>query len=182
MSDLSDSIESLKRYVAVPGEFASIFAETTDDDLLGSLQDAFAECQFDGFFLGGDPTNPSFSEVDGIVTPDLTRGQAALILLYAACRIVQTQLLNLKNRQKFEASGAVFEVEQASNVLSAILKQYQARKDEIIIRVRLVGASAAFSMADSYFINAVGPMRGTEDWYFGGDVGRAFDYHSPFGG
>lgn len=181
-TDLADAVESLKRYVAVPGEFSTIFTETTDDDLVGSLQDAFAECQFDGFFLGGDPNNPSFSETDGVVTPTLTRGQVALILLYAAARIIQTQLLNLKNRQHYKAGTAEFETEQASNVLSALLKQYDGRKQEIIQRVRLLGASSAWSMADQYFVRAVAAPYGTTDLYYGDDIDRAYDYHDPFGG
>lgn len=181
-TDLNDWVESLKRYVAVPGDFDTYFPDTTDDDLVGSLLDGFGEAQLDGFFLAGTGS-PGWTATDaGIVTPDLTRGEMALIVLYASTRIVQTQLLNLKNRQRYEAKGALFETEQASNVLTTLLKQFNDRKTEIIQRLRTVLASSAFDMADSYFIKAVGPFPGTEMYYYGGDIDRAYDYHNPFGG
>lgn len=177
MSDLNDWVESLKRSVATPGEFETFFPDTTDDDLVGSLLDAFGECQLDGFFLTTGPGGSTYAATDaGVVTPDVTRGQVSLIIIYAACRIIQTQLLNLKNRQHYEAKGAVFETEQASNVLTAILKQFSDRKLQIISRLRIYSASAAFAMADGYLIKAT-----DSGIYYGGELDRAYDYHSPFG-
>jgi hypothetical protein len=176
MTDLADSVEALKRYVAVPGTFADTFTETTDEDLAGSLLDGFAECQLDGFFV----RPPIVATDDGVITPDLARGQVALVVLYAATRIIHTQLLNLKSKIKYEAKGLIYETEQSSNVLTQILKDLQARKALIIQRQTLAGASAAFTMADGYFVKAVGvPYYG--DAFYGQDVDRAYDFHNPFG-
>lgn len=178
MSDLNDWVDALKRAVAPPGEFDTLFTDSTDDELLGYLLDAFGECQLDGFFNA----NPSYVAADsGTVTPDLNRGQMALIIIYASVRIIQTQLMNMKNRQRYEAKGAVYETETGSNILTTTLKQLNDRKLEIIQRLRTYTASAAFDMADGFFIKAVGPFPGSELYYYGGDIDRAYDYHSPWG-
>ncbi len=178
MSNLADSVEALKRYVAVPGTFADFFTETTDDDLVGSLLDGFAECQLDGFFV----RPPVLATDDGAITPSLSRGQTALVVLYAATRIIQTQLLNLKNRTRYEAKGLVYEVEQSANVLTTLLKQLNDRKALIIQRQTLAGASAAFTMADGYFVKAVGYPNYGGTPFQGQDVDRAYDYsNNPYG-
>lgn len=178
MTDLADLVEPLKRYVAVPGTFATVFPTTTDDDLTGSLLDGFGECQLDGFMI-----RPVYSaDTDtGLVSPDLSRGQMSLITLYAATTIIKTQLLNLKTITRYEAKGLVYDVEQSANVLTTILKELNDRKALIILRQTLAGASAAFTMADSYFLKAVGYFPGTEDYYYGPELDRAYDYNAgPF--
>lgn len=177
MSNLADAVEALKRYVAVPGTFATVFTETTDDDLAGSLLDGFAECQLDGFFV-----RPAVVATDdGVITPDLSRGQTALVVLYAATRIISTQLLNLKNRTRYEAKGLIAESEQSASILVALLKDLTARKALIVLRQTLAGASAAFTMADGYFVKAVGVNGYSDAIFYGPDVDRAYDYHSPYG-
>lgn len=177
MSNLADAVEALKRYVAVPGTFADVFTETTDDDLVGSLLDGFAECQLDGFFV----RPPVLATDDGVIAPGLSRGQTALVVLYAATRIVQTQLLNLKNQTRYEAKGLVYEVSQSANVLTVLLKQLNDRKSLIIQRQIYAGSSAAFTMADGYFVKAVGYNGYSDAIYYGPDVDRSYDYHSPYG-
>lgn len=171
MSDLNDWVESLKRAVAPPGQFDTYFPDTTDDDLLGSMLDAYGECQLDGFFTSGwDLTDA------GIITPDIGRGQAALLVIFAGVRIIQTQLLNFKSEQKYEAAGAIFDVKTSSNVLTSILKQMNDRKKDLILRLRTNSASSAFSMADAYILKAVGSPftpAGYDD--------RAYDYNFPYG-
>lgn len=170
MSDLNDWVESLKRAVAPPGQFDTYYPDSTDDDLLGSLLDAYGECQLDGFFTTGWELADS-----GVITPDITRGQAALLVIFAGVRILQTQLMNLRNEQKYEAAGAIFEVKTSSNVLTSILKQMNDRKKELIVRLRTNSASSAFSMADAYILKAVG----TPFTLSGYD--RAYDYNLPYG-
>ncbi len=150
MSLLEDLIEPLKRYVAVPGTFGDVFPDTTDDDLLGSLMDGFAEAQLDGYFL-------TFQMDDeGETAPDIDRAQGALIALYAATRIVQTQLANLKTVTRYEARGLVYEAQQSAQVLVALLKDLQDRKKAIANRKDVYGAGAAFTMADQYAAREMG--------------------------
>lgn len=187
MTALGDWVESLKRYLATPGTFATQFPDTTDDDLAGALADGFAECQMDGYFirssatiLGGAGQTYTLDVDNQAVTPDLVPGQMALVVLYAATTAVRAQLLNLQNKQKYSARGADYETEQSSNVLTAMFKDLSNRKQTILQRAISTNAGIAFAMADSYFIKAVGVYPGLESVYYGQDVDRAYDYHDPF--
>lgn len=176
MSDLSNLVDALKRRVAVPGDFENVFPDTSDDDVTGLLMDGFARAQLNGYF-----TAPSFAMDDnGLVTPDISRAQGSLIVLYAGVQMVQTQLLNLKNRTHYKAGNVEYQTEQGSNILTAVLKQL---KDELIEVQRLAataGTTAATLVADQYFLKAVGPYPGTEGLYYGPEVDRAYDYHEPW--
>lgn len=175
MTSLADLVEPLKRYVAVPGTFDDVFPSTTDDDLIGSLLDGFAEAQFDGFFI-----KPEFTATDdGEVSPDLSRGQQALIAIYASTRIVTTQLMNQRSLERYEAKGLIAETQRSSQVLAALLKDLQARKTAILERQQKygsltgAGALAGFTMADQYFARAMGASLGSWD--------RAYDYNYQSG-
>jgi hypothetical protein len=169
VTSLTDLVDPLKRYVAVPGTFDDVFPDTTDEDLLGSLLDGFAEAQLDGFFI-----RPEVSVTDdGDTTPDLSRGEGALIAIYASTRIVLTQLMNLRTQERYEARGLISETSRSSQVLTALLKDLTARKTALITRMQTyagLSGDAGFTMADQYFARAIGASLG------GGDD-RAYDYH-----
>ena len=164
---LSDWVETLKRYVAMPGTFVDTFPETTDDDLTGALSDGFAETQMDGYFISTSGTvlggsGGTFTLDLGLqtVTPSLQPGQMSLVVLYAATQVVRAQLLNLTSMVRFEASGASFETQQSSNVLTSMFKDLSGRKAAILERALSTNAGMAFAMADSYLIRAVGSYPG----------------------
>jgi hypothetical protein len=165
VSELADLVDPLKRTVAVPGTFAETFPATGDDDLEATLLDAFAEAQLDGFFA------EAFSDDDGLVSPDLARGEGALVVIYAAARIITAELRNRKTHVRYEASGAVFEQDTTASLLVALLKDLSARKLDLLTQARQRGHASAFLMADAYFIRAtsVYPIGG-----MGED--RAYDY------
>ena len=148
MSELSDLVEPLKRAVAVPGEFTGSFANTTDTDLAEVLLDAFAEAQLFGFF------GTYASDDDGVVTPDLSRGEGALVVIFAMCRVLSAEIRNRKTHIRYEAKGAVFEQDQSATMLVQLLKDYQAQKADLLKRASY--ATSAFYMADQYFLRAVG--------------------------
>lgn len=172
MSDLANLSESLKRRVAVPGDFADLFPNTTDDDVVGVLMDGFARAQLDGYFGSVTATDA------GILTPDITRPQGSLIVLYGGVLMVQTQLLNLKNKQRYVAGPVQYETEQSASILTAILKQLNDEKVAIATLAARDGATAAFTMADMYFIKAVGTYPGFD---IGLEFDRAYDYSNPWG-
>lgn len=157
MSDLGVLVDALKRSVAVPGTFDAIFTETTDTDLEDTLLDAFAEAQLWGFF----PTHDA--DDLGVVTPDLTRGEGALVVIFAMCRVLTAEIRNRKTHTRYEAGGAVFEQDQAGGLLIQLLKDYQLQKAELLKRGN-VSAASAFYMADQYFLRAVG---GSSEYVFG---------------
>jgi hypothetical protein len=170
MSSLETLVDTLKRAVAVPGTFDANFPETTDDDLVASLLDGFAEAQLDGFFTKHEATDA------GIVTPDLSRAQGALVALYTASRILESEIKNRKTHVRYEASGTVFEQDQSYQILVQLLKDTRERKIAILKQAQSSGAGSAFVMADNYFIRA------TSNYLNYGDRSedRAYDYNIDY--
>lgn len=143
-TNVADFVDSLKAAVAIPGTFADEFPDTTDDDLAALLLDSFAETQLFGFF--GTWTADDL----GVVTPDLTRAEGALVVIYATVRMLRTELRNRKTHVRYEASGTVFEQDQGASTLVALLKTYEDEKKAITALGRTNGAATAFYMADQY--------------------------------
>lgn len=155
MTDLADLVEPLKREVAVPGTFSVLFPETTDDDLSAALLDAFAQAQLDGFL--------SNSEADdfGVVTPDLSRGAQALLVIYAGIRFLTADLINRKSHVRYEAGGSVFEQDSAASVLTQALKELRAKKDALTEGAKAAArAQVGTTVVDGYFIRATDFHRG----------------------
>lgn len=171
MAALTSLIPSLQRFVAPPGLFETYFPNASDEDMVGSLADGFAECQLKGFF--------STFELDvtaiPTVTPDLTTPQGALVVLFAGVRILQTEIRNRATHRRQEAKGLVNEVDQSAGMLVELLKEYQQEKKDLIDAVSRVGASDVFVMADAYYINAT-------TRYADSSLYEVADYHDPFGG
>ena len=175
MSDLAELVESLKREVAVPGTFAGQFPDTTDDDLTLSLLDSFAQVQLDGF-LGS-----SIASDAGLITPDLSRGAQALVVIYAGIRFLTVDLLNRKTRTKYQAGTAVFEQEQGASVIVEMLKALRIKKDALTALAQAnARAAIGITVVDGYYIKAVDfygrELHGVE--YGVGNLGS----QSPYGG
>lgn len=151
-TDLSDLVEPLKRELAVPGEFVATFPNTADDDLVGTLQDGFAKAQLDGFF-GTQTVDLS----TGTVTPGLSSGGQALVLMYSAEGVIRAQIRNLKTRTNYESAGSQYEVERAASVLVESLKDLTDRKQRLLdLMLRLARAGQACYVTDAYLLRAQG--------------------------
>jgi len=148
--DLTDLVPSLKRALAAPGEFDSTFPESSDADLAGTLADAVAECQLDGFF-----GNLTLSLADSTTTPDLTTPQQALVILYAMSRVVTARISNLRNRTRYKAGPVESETEQSATVLVQLLKDVRARKQQILDDARIGNLATAFQMVDMYIAKSI---------------------------
>lgn len=149
MTDLDDLVEPLKREVAVPGTFATLFPDTTDRDLGAALLDAYAQAQLDGFLLSTTAAD------DGVVTPDLSRGARALVVIYAGIRFLTVMLINRTSHSRYEARGAVFEQDYAASVLSQALKDLQAKKATLIANAQAAQRAAiGVTVVDGYFVKA----------------------------
>jgi hypothetical protein len=165
MSDLNDLVPALKRSMAVPGGFDAVFPSVTDEDLVGLALDSIAEAQLDGFLLD--------YAVDGLaetVTPDLSAGEAvnaagALVLIYAAYRVVLNELRNLRNREMYQAGSAKAETERTASMLNEILRQLNERKKGILERALLGELATDVYVGDLSFIKA------TSDWQLAGLFG-----------
>lgn len=169
MSDLNDLVPALKRASALPGTFDELYPEANDSDLVGYLMDSIAEAQLDGFL--------SSYEVDPLeetVEPDLSNENAlkapgALVVLYAAYRMVLTELRNVRNRVSYTAGPTQFEEERTASMLNEILRQLHARKQDIIEEARKGAFATDVYVHDMAFIKA------TEDWKFSEPL-RNLDY------
>lgn len=151
-TNLSTLVEALKRELAVPGEFDNIFPNTTDEDLEGALADAAAEAQLDGF-LGASVIDATLFTI----TPAISSGAGALLIIYAGVRAIRAQLRNSKNRQKYEAGGAIYEVETSATILTQELKDFtDRRKNLLALILRQARAGQGVQVLDGYLIRARG--------------------------
>jgi hypothetical protein len=167
MSSLEDLVEPLKREVAVPGTFASVFPSTTDDDLEAALLDAFAQSQLDGFFTASTATDT------GVVTPDLSRGANALIVIYAGVRLLTAELINRKSHTRYEASGAIFEQDFAASVMVQALKDLSAKKAIFLEQIKQsLRSQIGTTVVDSYFVKATEFYRGEISYGYAEPRGR----------
>ncbi|MGZ4745722.1 MAG: hypothetical protein ACXVYY_01430 [Oryzihumus sp.] len=149
MSDLALLVPSLKREVATPGTFATLFPDTLDSDLLGSLKDAFWTARLDGWF-------PDVSIDDlGLTTPDLNRDGQQLIVVYAASAIIRTQLRNIASRRTYKVGALEVQTEYASNVLSQQLNENNQRIKDLLNWARYGGGTTVTTF-DGYAFRALG--------------------------
>jgi hypothetical protein len=174
-TDLAELVEPLKREVAVPGEFDTVFPNTANNDLAGGLADGFAQAQLDGFFgtMAVDLTDPAHPTV----TPGLSSAGGAVCVLYAGERMIRAQLRNLKTVVKYEAAGAIYDVEQAASVLSQELRDLtQRRKDMLanILRQQRAAGSSVY-VSDGYLIRAFGYW----PWGYTGEFPYFYGYELP---
>ncbi len=147
MSNLDVLVEPVKREIAVPGEFATVFPSTSDDDLLATLGDSFAEAQLDGFF-STNVLDPDTSEV----TPDLSAAGGALVVIYAGGRIIRSRLRQLTSGERYVAGPVEYEIQRAAGVLREDLLALERRKAQLIQRGRRQGGTAY--VYDGYFARA----------------------------
>jgi hypothetical protein len=149
MSDLNELVEPLKREVAVPGTFDTVFPDTADSDLAATLADAMAEVQLDGFLPLVSVDLATF-----LTTPDISRAAGALLTVYAGIRIVRNQIRNLPTHFKAEAQGNSFERDQAATVFTETLKDLRARKQGFLDSAKRTQYATTVRMNDGYLVRA----------------------------
>lgn len=158
MSNLADLVEAFKREVSVPGNFATDFPNTSDDDLQAALADAFGEAQLDGFFGAME------LDVDaGTTTPDLSLAGAALLVIYAGIRMTRQQLRALKTSTKYKAGPVEYDIQSSAGAITEELKQLQARKQNIIDGAVRAGRGRGTTFVIDGYIS----RQGTYDFYGG---------------
>lgn len=145
MDDLTELIPTLQNHVARPGTFATLFPETTDDMLTQCLLDGLAEVQLEGLLLNVD------YDGDGMLDPEITNAQGALIALFAAIRLLRAELMNRVMHRRYQAGTAIFEEDYNVTLYNTILAQLVAQKDRVtadIIDGRT--GDSIFEMADQF--------------------------------
>jgi hypothetical protein len=152
VTDLLDYVPALERAVAPPGTFAATFPAAGTDDMVGYLLDGLAEAQMDGFLM--DP-RLTFTQ-DGVVTPDLSPGQAALVTMYAGLRLLRATLLNRVGSTRYKAGPVEYETSTGTSLLVALLKEAQDRRDRLLVRLQTLAGGMSFAMGDLYLLKATG--------------------------
>lgn len=146
-TDLSESLDSLRYLVAVPGAFAASYPDTTDEMLTTLMADGFAEAQLFGLFATYEV------DEDGVVTPGLTRAEIALVALLAAIRLMSVTMMGINTSVTYRAGSAEYSTQQSANVLRDILGGLIAQRKAIIDALLAgAGAKSAFYMADQYLV------------------------------
>jgi hypothetical protein len=146
-TNLSTLVEPLQRELAVPGEFDTYFPDTDEDGLIGTLSDAFAECQLDGFFGTQTLDLETFD-----VSPDLSLPGGALVVLYAASRTIRARMRSMNSTERYKAGPVEFETGKAASMMTAELKLIQDTKDRLIAQGKKSGAMDY--VFDGYFSRA----------------------------
>ena len=145
---VTDFVPALKRAVAPPGEFDSLFPDAGDDDMLGYLLDGIAESQLDGFF-----TTINVAP-DGTSDTDLTSPMGALAIIYASSRVLQQVMRNMNTKTAYKAGPVSYEVDQSASVMAELLREAVARKAALLKLAQTAGAGETFIMADIYQVRA----------------------------
>lgn len=155
-TDLSTLVPALQREVAVPGTFTTVFPNTQTSDLAGLLADSFAQAQLDGFFSTQtvDLTNPAAP----VVSPGLSSGGCALVLLYAGESMIRSQIRVLKTKTAYGGGpGITYDVEQSANALTQELKDIAARRTQLLeLILRMARAGRAVYVTDGYLYRSAG--------------------------
>lgn len=132
--DLSETqyVDSLKRAVT-PLATPTLFASTPKATWVGYLTDAFWEAKMDGFMTG-------FTEADGEITntgggDDVGREFVALVVLYAAIKILSMQILNTNTQFRAKAGPVEFEQQSSATMLAEMLKQLERTKMRVILEL-----------------------------------------------
>jgi hypothetical protein len=153
MDTLDDLVPSVKNVVARPGTFATLFPETTDDDLVLVLRDGLAEAQLQGLLTKVDATEDGalVDAADETLSVDISNAAGAIVVLFGGARLITAELLNRAYSRRYKAGAVEFEEVQSANLLQDVLRGLEARKAGVIAVATQAANSAsgaAFHMAD----------------------------------
>lgn len=157
IANLGDLIEPLKRELAVPGEFETYFPNTDDDGLFTSILDGFGEAQLDRWFPA-----TTLDITTGDVSPELSLGQAALVVIYTSIRIIRSKMRQTTVNSRYKAGAVEYETSASASLLKAELDALIERKKDLLYMARAVGSSVYF--LDGYL------SRMYDTWYDGGPI------------
>lgn len=153
MTALSTYVDPLKRELAVPGTFDDTFPDTLDTDLIGSLADGFAEAQLWGFFTTLTLTSDNDPVAgDWVTSEDLSGSGGALVILFAAGRILRAQIRALNVTERYKAGPAEVEFGKSASALRAELDYINNRIKDLIAEAKLAArGTLSATVHDGYY-------------------------------
>lgn len=144
MTDLATLVESLKREVAIPGQFEAEYPGVDDEALEATLADAFGEAQLQGFFLDLSlPAEPPY-----LTSQDLSAAGSALVVIFAGMRLLRHKLRAASQSQRFKAGPVEYQTASMTSVIKDELASLRSRLDDLILQGRRSGRSVQVS--DTY--------------------------------
>jgi hypothetical protein len=153
--DLIDYADVLRRETSPPGADEQT-AGADDDTLLGYLLDAFWEARLDGLLSAWT------ADRDGIVTPvnpagvDLGRDHVALLVLYAAVRMLRNRVLNTSMRFRVVAGPVEYETQNSATVLADLHATLNGAKQRVLDAVETARTESRAYLVDAYAVRALG--------------------------
>ena len=132
MTNLATLVEPLKRELAVPGVFDTVFPDTSDADLEDALADGFAEAQLYGFF-----TDMTLSA--GETSADLSAAGGALIVMFTGMRVIRAQMRNLTLNVRYKAGSVETEAQRSAMLLRDEIASLRSRMDDLVNQARRSG-------------------------------------------
>ena len=132
MTQMDDMVPMFKREVAPPGQYDTLYPNSTDAEIKGFLADGFAEAQLEGFF--GEVVLDMATED---FVPDLSQPGMMLVVIYAGMRTLRSQLMNANSNTRYKAGPTEYEVSGPSaSVLTELIKGARARRDMLLEQAR----------------------------------------------
>jgi len=146
VTDFHTQVGWLKREVAVPGTFATVFPNTTDEDLAMALVDGFYKARLDGW-LPGVECDPDTA----VPTPAISMAAMALVVVYSGIKFVSNQIKELNTVFRAKSGNEEFETQKGPSILVERLKEMQAEKNDLLVQARKPTARPVY-MHDGYAI------------------------------
>lgn len=150
MTAIATLVDPLKRELAVPGTFADTFPSTFTKDLIGTLADAFAQARLDRFFPDVTLDISSSDPVNWATTPDLSDAGGALIVIYAAMRVLRAKLRSGPTSSTYKAGPVEASQSQSATLLKAELDYLVQRQNDLIAMAKATARVCSASQVDGY--------------------------------
>lgn len=179
MTVLNALVDALKREVAVPGTFDATFPNTGRSDLIGTLADAFSQAKLEGGWFGDVVLNTdSTDKTQWSTVPDLSDAGGALIVIYAASRMLRSLLrtAGISGTQRYKAGSVEYETSSSATVIRAELDFLTSRLTDLIAQGTRGARTCSARQVDAYLGQLSGPYVDPEDWRVTGMIGGFFPY------
>lgn len=145
--DMTELIPSLESLLTVPGA-TSPYAAASEVEWTNKIVNAFWRGVIEGVI-----ENYTIDE-DGVVSPSsgsttFPQSLQYVVVIYAAMNVIEAQLLQLKTVFRAKAGPLEYETQQASQVLTGLLKSLDNQKNIILERLSDLGGGT-----DTYYYDA----------------------------
>jgi hypothetical protein len=130
-TDFNNHVAWLRREVAVPGTFDTVFPDTAAGDLAAALVDGFYTAKRQGWFPGIE-ADPDTSLTDAV----LSMTAVGIVVLYAGINIVRNQIKEMNTVFRAASGKEQFETQKAPSVLTERLKEMEDERKELLLQAQ----------------------------------------------